>query len=126
MKSIKIILLLFILVFINGCSNTKGENPTPSTPPKSTGSSTPTTAQSPTSIPTSIPTNAITPTSAIPSITATITPKPYLNKNASEILNSMSLEEKVGQMFFVRILNNITLEDLSYLQMILKVRPKPP
>ena len=113
MKSIRIIFLLFILVFINGCSNTKGENPTPSTPPKSTGSSTPTTAQSPTSIPTSIPTNAITPTSAIPSITATITPKPYLNKNASEILNSMSLEEKVGQMFFVRCNNETARKDIE-------------
>ena len=101
MKYKNFLFLLIIILFVSGCSSSKGSN-------SPTKGPTPTLGASPTVInaPTNLPTQSPSPTAA-PSPTEELTkdgtnPDSEIESTALQILNQMSLEEKVGQMFFVR------------------------
>ncbi len=94
------IMLIILAAVLNGCGlSNKGAGVTPSVTPGITPAQTtvPTLQPSPTAVPTpsSAPTLQPSPTT-IPSDQST------LEKAASNILSTMTLEEKIGQMFFVR------------------------
>lgn len=120
MKNItKLLINAFIIIcFVTGCSHSSSSTkiptviPTPSVTTIVTPTGVPTITQaiSSTLAPTIIP-SEISPTigpSATPSILPTVTSIPSnsgsedYNKVAKELLQSMTLEEKVGQIFFVR------------------------
>lgn len=133
MKKHKILNLLLILsIFILvGCKNTDiGNNNSqepdtsieteePSTPASASDTAseepvtvtpTPTTSSAPAPTASSTPTPTPSPT---PTISQTPKPTPTANEKAENILNDMSLEEKIGQLFFVRCRKEQALSDLD-------------
>jgi len=117
MKAFKILFLILILLFVNGCSNSKGSSSTPSVTSKPSTDTSPTETHSPTVPPTittmATPTMSSSPSPTNSPVTPTITPSPNDSKSALDILNTMTLEEKVGQMFFVRCNNETALKDIK-------------
>jgi beta-N-acetylhexosaminidase len=99
MKSERIILIIFILLMLSGCSFSSKENSTTeiTASPTSKVGVTPTQILHPTIFPTAIVaiTKASTPTPSP-------TPIPSNDQHAQDILDSMTLKEKIGQIFFVR------------------------
>lgn len=98
--------LFFIIIVLGGCSfiknnsNTRDLTPTP--PATDTEEATPTPS----------PTVTVTPS---PTAAPTLTPTPVVTdeSRARELLQDMSLEEKVGQLFFVRLRKAQALEDIN-------------
>jgi Beta-glucosidase-related glycosidases len=96
-----------MILLLNGCSKVNGPS-TPSLSPE------PTSPIQPTSAPTTQPTPTPVPTVTVaPSPTVSITSTPNQTEEALKLLNQMSLEEKVGQMFFVRCSKNTALADIK-------------
>lgn len=94
--------LILTLLMLGGCSFMKNNSDTvtPSMTPAATEE--PTSTPSPTSTPTPSPTPAVTPTPVITN-----------ESRAKELLQDMSLEEKVGQLFFVRLRKAQAIEDIN-------------
>lgn len=94
--------LILTLLMLGGCSFMKNNSDTvtPSMTPAATEE--PTSTPSPTSTPTPSPTPTVTPTPVITN-----------ESRAKEVLKDMSLEEKVGQLFFVRLRKAQAIEDIN-------------
>ncbi|HHV10126.1 MAG TPA: beta-hexosaminidase [Clostridiales bacterium] len=113
MKHLNFLLFLVIIaLFISGCSSRKDNNSPPTQEPEPSIGASPST-NSPTDIPTRLPSLTTTPAPTEPSITGSITPSSEYGQAALQLLNQMSLEEKVGQMFFVRYNRETALDDLE-------------
>ncbi len=113
MKYLNFLLFLVIIaLFISGCSSRKDNNSSPTGEPEPSIGASPST-NSPTDIPTRLPSLTTTPAPTEPSITGSITPSSEYGQAALQLLNQMSLEEKVGQMFFVRYNRETALDDLE-------------
>ncbi|MDF2513138.1 MAG: beta-hexosaminidase [Herbinix sp.] len=109
MKYKNFLFLLIIILSISGCSSSKGNN-SPTKGPTPTLGTSPTVTNAPTNLPTQLPTSTPTPTEEL---TNDGNPDSEIESTALQILNQMSLEEKVGQMFFVRCNNATAMEDLK-------------
>ena len=113
MKYIKFLILLIILLFINGCSSSKDNNSSPTKGLEPSTGASPTVTNTPTSMPTGLPSPTAIPTPTDVPITEDITPASENESTAQQLLDQMSLEEKVGQMFFVRCNKATALDDLK-------------
>lgn len=117
MKSRKVFFLLIIILFLNGCSKSEGMNATPTASPDPSTGATPSATIFPTITltitPTVTPSITVSPTPESNSTAERITPTPENTENAFKLLNNMSLEEKVGQMFFVRCNKDTALADIK-------------
>ena len=122
-KNFKIyIILLLLLSLLTGCAKLSATpaKPSPAQTEEDT-ESLETSAPQPTNEVTSPPGDTATPTpSKAPSPTKEPTPTPTQapaavtkEEKAQEILSDMTLEEKVGQMFFVRCIKEQALEDIE-------------
>lgn len=116
MKYGKIVIILLVLLLLSGCSSSSDKSPErtiTATPGTSIGA-TPTevllTTAAYTVAPTASPTASPVPTKA-PSPTPI--PLPSNDRKAMDILDSMTLEEKIGQMFFVRCNAATATEDIK-------------
>lgn len=100
-----VFIILSIILLLGGCSLSKNNtNPNTLTPTPSTTDSNELKDK-----PSSTPTPTDTP---IPTPTATPTPEVTIDSKAKDLLQNMSLEEKVGQLFFVRLRKAQALEDI--------------
>jgi beta-N-acetylhexosaminidase len=112
MKYKNFLFLLIIILFMSGCSSSKGSNsPTKGLTP--TLGASPTVTNAPTNLPTQSPSPTATPAPTEELTTDGTNPDSEIESTALQILNQMSLEEKVGQMFFVRCNNATAMEDLK-------------
>ncbi|HWT73845.1 MAG TPA: glycoside hydrolase family 3 N-terminal domain-containing protein [Mobilitalea sp.] len=116
-----ITLLFFLIIAIfNGCSRSASHQteptPSPESTPTNTPTSIPTVTVTTTSTVTPIITQAVTPT-ALPSVTPVATPYASASsedlQKINEIIKNMSLEEKVGQLFFVRCRSSQAVTDIK-------------
>ncbi len=123
MKLFKMLFVLSLIVLFTGCSHTRDDNDTSIKNPSPSGSDEPSSTLEPSDSPTQEPEETLSPTSE-PSPTTTnaptktepeATPTPVAgNKgSASDLLSHMSLEEKIGQMFFVRCNNETAKNDIN-------------
>ncbi len=100
-----LISLIAAVLLLAACSSSSKDN-SPSVTPTPTTSSIPTPTSAPTAVPTTIPTPAAT-------LTPTMTPVDTFDVRAKELLQKMTLEEKVGQLFFVRLRKAQAEEDIK-------------
>lgn len=102
--------LLFFIVLLSGCDLIKDNSWTQSLLPAS--SVTNSEEISPSLSPTVTPTPTTSP--MLPSTSPSVTPTPIITHEAKamELLQGMTLEEKVGQLFFVRLRKTQALEDI--------------
>ncbi len=117
MKTLKILIVIILLLAINGCSflnkNSKENNITPTAVP--TQGNNPTRTLTPTVLPTAVSTIKIIPTT-VPSPTLPMedtSNKPDNDDTISELIGQMSIEEKVGQLFFVRCNKDSAILDIE-------------
>jgi beta-N-acetylhexosaminidase len=110
-KYFTILTLLIIIVLFGGCNNNSGTQAILPTPPVS-GSDEVTPLPSPGVTPALSQT--ATPTLS-PTVIPTVSPTPVITdeSKAKELLQNMTLEEKVGQIFFVRLRKEQALEDIT-------------
>lgn len=117
MKSKNIInLLLITAILLTGCSKTNTDSTpppivTPSLTQSPTPSATPTEAQSPTV--TDAVSQAPTSSDEISTVPAIDPSETSAETKALEILEGMTLEEKIGQLFFVRLREESAIEDIN-------------
>jgi beta-N-acetylhexosaminidase len=113
-KYLFIFIFLITMLLLGGCSLLKNENNmdnvVPSTPVTDTNK--PELSSSSTSVPTTAPTSTPTKT---PTTETSITPTTETTNGsrAQAMLQKMTLEEKVGQLFFVRLRKEQALEDIK-------------
>ncbi len=101
-KCFTVLTLLLTLLMLGGCSfmRNNSDTVTPAISPAATEE--PTNTPLPTSTPTPSPTPTVTPTPVVTN-----------ESRAKELLQDMSLEEKVGQLFFVRLRKAQAIEDIN-------------
>ncbi|WMJ86717.1 glycoside hydrolase family 3 protein [Anaerocolumna sp. MB42-C2] len=117
---IKILTIISILAVLTGCKNKPelnlSTNTTPSITPAITNAAE---TLAPVSTATPKPTSTVTPTptqlpTKSPTQSPTAEPTPAANESkAEEILKGMTIEEKVGQLFFVRCIGEQALSDIE-------------
>jgi beta-N-acetylhexosaminidase len=113
MKYLNFLFLLIILIFISGCSSSTNNNPTPTKALEPSIGVSPSATITPTSTPTELPAPTVAPTPTEVPVTEDTPSASDNNSTAQKILNQMSLEEKIGQMFFVRCNKTSALDDLK-------------
>lgn len=110
MKYINILLILTTFLLLSGCSNSKETAFTPTEESKSSISP-PSATEAPSNMQAEAPSPTSTPTKA--PIPEAVTSDSKNNRRALQLLDNMSLEEKVGQMFFVHCNKETALDDLK-------------
>ncbi len=113
MKHINLLFLLTILLFLSGCSSSNDNNSNPTKTLKPSLEASPTVTNTPASTPTELPSPTVAPTPTEDPVTEDIPPVSDNDNTAQQLLNQMSLEEKIGQMFFVRCNKTTALDDLK-------------
>ncbi len=113
-STLKILTIFLILLFLAGCENKPDSNAaTPAITPEVTDAAE-TSAPQPTTAPTPAVTETPAPTQTPTPIPTAKPTAPVTNETkAEEMLKDMSLEEKVGQLFFVRCIREQALSDID-------------